>query len=381
MEENLGKQIFETLKKAQRVLIALPRHLSADAFSAGLGLALFLEKMEKEVLLVSVSESPSELKFLPGREKLKSGIPKGRSLVVKLDTSKKQLEEISYQKNENRVDIFLKAKNGEMFSEGDLSFFEDKAPLDVIVTVGAVSLESLGKVFEDNPDLFFETVKINIDNQPGNEYFGSINLVDLVAVSLAEVVHTLMEEFESEFLDEDIATCLLAGIITQTNSFQHSRTSPAVFVKASRLIDLGGRQQEVIRHLYKTKPLSRLKLWGRALARLQINEARSLAYSVLGQEDFEKSGSDRQEVVFVLKDLAESLSASKAVAIIANPDSGEISLFLAVHPEVNLQQLSSGLDEISSLGAGPAQFKLFIAKFNNSSLEEVEKKLLTALEK
>src|SRR6202042_3084276 len=126
---------------------------------------------------------------------------------------------------------------------------------DLIIVLEAGSLENLGKIYEQHTDVFFETPKINIDNKANNEYFGAINLVDVTATSVAEILAELLQKYEDQLIDEDVATCLLAGIISKTHSFQHVLTTPKAFLKASELVALGGRQQEVVKHIYKTKSL------------------------------------------------------------------------------------------------------------------------------
>ena len=114
--------------------------------------------------------------------------------------------------------------------------------------------------------LFFETPVINIDHHASNTDFGQVNMVDVVAASTTEVLYHVLEAMEKKYnkklITEDIATLLLAGIITDTGSFQHANTSPKSMETAAKLLDLGGRQQEIIKNIYKTKKLSTLETLG-----------------------------------------------------------------------------------------------------------------------
>lgn len=66
-------------------------------------------------------------------------------------------------------------------------------------------------------------------------------------------------------IDADVTTLLLAGIITDTGSFSEQQlVTPEAFDLAGDLIDLGARQQEIIKHVYKTKQLETLKLCGKS---------------------------------------------------------------------------------------------------------------------
>ena len=105
--------------------------------------------------------------------------------------------------------------------------------------------------------MFYETPVINIDHHASNNDFGQINLVDVVAASTTEVLYKVLleaeQKYEKKLITEDVATLLLAGIITDTGSFQHANTSPKSMEVSAELLDLGARQQEIIKNIYKTK--------------------------------------------------------------------------------------------------------------------------------
>lgn len=378
MELAIHQQIFEQLGQAKKVLIALPQQADADIYASALALRQFLGKLEKEVNIVAAGTLPENLAFLPGAQDIRSDVPGGKGLIVSVNTSSKKLEEISYQTYDNKVDIFLKPKQ-EMFTPEDISFGTDKSPVDAVVILGAQSLESLGKVFERSADLFFESPKINIDNQAGNEYYGAINLVDITASSIAEILNQLLSKFEEQLIDEGIATALLTGIIAKTHSFQHARTTPKAFLAASELIALGGKQQEIIKNIYKTKSLPLLKLWGRALARLKTVEASSVIYSLLTRPDFEKAGAESDHLTLVLKELIDNISLHNLVAVIAEFPEDGVHVVLAAHPQVNIEAVAQALGGESKLKeVGLAPYKVMEISFAKSTLAEVENSLLLA---
>ncbi len=379
MEQTVQQQTFDLIKKSGKILILLPESLTADSVASGLALALFLKKLQKEADVISGGVVNENLKFLPGAKLIKNKLDGGKTLVITVDSSVKKVEEISYQTAEEKVHIYIKSKNQE-FIPSDLSFSQEKYPVDLIITLGAKSLEDFGIIQEKHPDLFFETPKINIDNKADNEYFGVINLVDIVATSVAEILAELFQAYEIQLIDEDIATCLLTGIITKTQSFQHVQTTPRSFMKASDLVSLGGRQQEIIKHIYKTKPLSLLKLWGRALAKMKILEDEKIIYSVLSATDFEKSGSDEKEIFSTLKEFAENLSGYKILGLVSEPVKGEVNLLFAVHEQVaseKLLQLLGG--QAKPLGLILGNYRVYEEKFSGSSVEHQEEHFLAAI--
>ena len=379
METTLDQQIFELIKKSQKVLIALPENLTADSLSAALALRLFLIKLQKDVVLGSSGKIPESLEFLPGTAFLVGRLEAGKSLVITVNTKQKKLQEISYQTQSEQAQVFLKAQGAE-FTKDDLSFSQEKFPLDLIVCLSAKSPEEMGKFYEQQTDLFFETPKINIDNSAGNEYFGSINLVDLAATSVSEILAELFQKFEQQLVDEDIATCLLTGIIEQTGSFQRIQTTPKSFLKASELVALGGRQQEVIKNIFKTKPLSLLKLWGRALARMKTVEPGQVIYSLLTSSDLEKAESTKNDLWPALREFADNISGYKIIGLLAQVDKTSVRLLLAAHESVSLDKLFAALGpgfKILSFGFG--SYKLVEQDFTGLPLEALENKFLESL--
>lgn len=374
MDEQTEKQVFDLINKAKRILIALPRNPNGDGLGSGLALFSFLQKLEKEPEIVSAAEDLRKFSFLPGIDFLRRELQVFQSFVIQLDTAQTQLDELSYTAAPDRVDIFLKPKNGR-FSEANLSFRDAKFPYDLVITLDTPSLEHLGSIYEKNTDLFFETTVINIDHHPNNEQYGEINLIDLTATSTAEILATLLENFEAGLIDENIATNLLTGIIVETNSFQHVKTTPRAFLRASNLINQGGKHQEIIRELYKTKNISLLKLWGRALARLrEVNEL-GLTYSLLNYADLQKSGAQSGEVYGVMRELVANLSGRKIIFLLAEVSPREIVGYIHLHPSIPAQVV------VSLLGGEMLNGSLGTFRISDGDLLEVEKGVLEKLQK
>src|SRR3989338_1664784 len=346
MEQSPQKSVFDSINKAHRILIALPSNANGDAVGSGLALYSFAKKLDKEPEIVTASQTLEQFSFLPHISEVKHELEAQQSFVISVNTSQAPLDELSYEGKPDRVDIFLKPKTGK-FSATDVSFKNARFPYELIITLHAPSLDNLGEIYEKNTDLFFETPIINIDHHPNNEYYGEINHVDLTATSTAEIVASLIEEFESGLMDEHIATSLLTGIIVETNSFQHMKTTPKAFLKASQLIAQGGRHQDIIRELYKTKSISLLKLWGRALARLREIKELSMAYSLVNFSDIEKTGSKQDDILGVMKELVANLAGVKIILLLAETAPQEIIGYFYLHPSVSRDLVVSALGAVS----------------------------------
>jgi phosphoesterase RecJ-like protein len=110
---------------------------------------------------------------------------------------------------------------------------------------------------------------INIDRRRHNAGYGTINIVDEQASSISELVHKVLHAIDHRLIDTEIATALLTGMIIATNSFRAHNVRPETLALASQLIETGAQREKIIHHLYRSRSLSTLRLWGVALTRLK----------------------------------------------------------------------------------------------------------------
>jgi nanoRNase/pAp phosphatase (c-di-AMP/oligoRNAs hydrolase) len=372
------QQFFELIAKAQRVLIITPEVINADTAGAGTAMALFLQRQNKEVEILATHNYEVEFPFLPKVANLRTALNNTRSLVINVTTQAKGLEEISYQLEEGVAKIYLKSK-GENFTPEDVTFESELAPYDLLITLGVEQLTDLGKNFQNYTDIFYNTPKINIDNQPGNKHFGAINIVNINSASLCEVVSDLIQGFETDLLNEEIATSLLTGIIARTHSFQNAHINPQSFKVASLLVEKGAHQQAIVKHLFKVRSLTQLKLLGVVLSRLQfINES---ALAVITAEEIPETAEFPEGVYLkVLKDLLENLSGKQMVGILAEDSAHKVQFYLAQKkhlPTANLTENFGEYQEHKLFTSGPYEIYEFVSL--NQPLDSVKQKVLANL--
>ncbi len=112
---------------------------------------------------------------------------------------------------------------------------------------------------------------IVVDHHTSNTGFGSVQLVDDSAASTSMLVEQLMTRLGYE-IDHDIAVGLYTGLVTDTGSFRHSSTTPAVHRMAARLVACGLRTDEIARELWDRSPFAYLKVLGAALSRVRLDQ-------------------------------------------------------------------------------------------------------------
>lgn len=308
------QQVFERLKQARNILIAIPQEINADNLASSLVLLELFKKQNKKAEIISSKKIPAKYLFLPKNNLVKNNFEAIRDFIISINTEQNKISRIKYEQEKNNLKIFLTSPD--KIEEKNISLKPGTFKYDLILTVGAQDLESLGDIFEKNSELFFEKPILNIDDQSSNENFGEINLVDPTASSCAEILLTLFEEQNISVQDEETATLLLAGIIEKTESFQNFKTTPKALTLASLLINAGAKREEVVKNLYKTKPLALLRLWGRILSKINFNEEKNIIFGEISSDDFIKTNSSSALLPMVMNEIYESFPLLNAAYLL-----------------------------------------------------------------
>jgi nanoRNase/pAp phosphatase (c-di-AMP/oligoRNAs hydrolase) len=311
------EQFKKFLEDSKNVLVLIPENPSADAVGSAWALYFFLENKKLIPTIAFSNNLSKKFEFLPRPQKILSEISGARDFVLSFDISRNKIIGIKSEEKDGKFMIYLTPEKGAI-DPRDFSFILAKFKYDLVVVIDSPDLEKLGKIYADNTDLFFEVPVINIDRRSDNDNFGQINLIDVTASSCSEILTRSLEELEPDLIDKNVATCLLSGIIGATDSFQKKNTTPKSLATAAMLMDKGADQQEIIRWLYKTHPLHILKLWGRAMAKLNWNPDSQLVWSEISLEDFIQSRASSADLTIILEKLQESYSEGKIFMTLYN---------------------------------------------------------------
>ena len=338
------EQFKQFLEKSREVLILIPENPSGDAVGSAWALYFFLKHRSIEPTIAFSNNLSPKYSFLPRPEKILTEISGARTFVLSFDTTRNKIVDLKTEERENKYNIYLKPEKGAL-DPRDFSFILAKFQFDLIVVMDSPDLEKLGKIYESNPDLFFEVPVVDIDYRSNNENFGQINLVDVTASSCSEILSSVLEQIDATALDKNVAQCLLTGIISATDSFQRKNTTPRSLAAAATLMEKGADQQETIRWLYKTQPLHVLKLWGRAMARLNWDEKSKLAWTGITMEDFVQSRASQKDIPLILEKLQENYGEGRFFMLLYN-DTPESSISLlggaSLEPMKKLREFLNG---------------------------------------
>ena len=331
---NITKKSFllaaDVIKKAKNILLIPHAKMDCDGMSAAIALHDILTQMGKNPTAVCPDPVPDAFKFLPSTEIFTTEISEStpsNSLLLTLDTSDKKFSDLQYEVQDGKVNIIISSENAP-FEKSDFSFVEQSLQPDLIICLDSGDTKQLGKIYSDNSDLFSSLPVLNIDHHISNTQFGTVNLVEMKNSSTTEIVYDLIPYLDTrghDLISEDTATLLLAGLITDTGSFQHSNTTPKSLDTAAELIELGARQQEIIKHLFKTKSLATLRLWGRILTQLKNDPMYRIVWSSVSKEDLQDTLSHSEDAEGLIDELLSTTPGTEMVFLVKEREDGLIS--------------------------------------------------------
>jgi len=165
-----------------------------------------------------------------------------------------------------------------------------------------------------------------IDHHATNDRFGTHHLVDPGAEATAVLVLELLDALEAP-LDEPVARCLYAGLVTDTSCFR--RADPSTHAVAARLLAAGVDPNATARELLDTHPCGWLAMLGAVLSRAQLEPASArglgLVHTTVRLADV--AGLRSEEVESVV-DLVRTTSEAEVAAVLkeTGPDRWSVSL-------------------------------------------------------
>jgi bifunctional oligoribonuclease and PAP phosphatase NrnA len=250
--ENL--QAFKAfMGRPRKVVIITHFKPDADALGSSLGLAGFLKKKGHKVQVITPSDYPNFLSWMPGNE-----------------------EVIALSKESNEPE----KKAADSIGKANVIFCLDFSGLGRINSLGELVRKAKAK-------------KVLIDHHLEPEKFADFIQWDPKSASTSGLVFELIKELDEESqIDEGIANCLYAGLMTDTGGFRHNNTTQKEFLIASELVGMGANPSEVARLIYDTSSLERLQLIGYVLSeKLKVLPEYHTAYMLITSDELKKFGS------------------------------------------------------------------------------------------
>ncbi|MFO7616227.1 MAG: bifunctional oligoribonuclease/PAP phosphatase NrnA [Bacteroidales bacterium] len=212
----------------RNVLIVSHKNPDGDAVGSALGLALILKQYGHRVIVAVPDDSPGFIRWLPGHKEV----------------------------------LVLNKKSGkripEVIGESEVLFFVDFNTTD--------RLGALEPLIEG-----FGGLRILIDHHPPGRDFTHFKLVNTEKGSASELVFDWIQQMGyNGNLNADVATCLLAGIMTDTVGFRVGSSYPGIFITVAALMACGADKDRINEEVYNNFSVGRMKLLGFSLLEKMI---------------------------------------------------------------------------------------------------------------
>lgn len=215
------KTIIDTIVKYKNIVIISHVNPDGDALGSSLALYLFSKKIGANPKVIIPNDYPSFLSWMPSIQD-----------VIIYDRSQENAKQI--------------------MSDAELFCYLD------------FNTESRTGVLHNDLCHFSKTPKLLIDHHIGadlSKFEASISITDISSTS--EIVAELIKFYGFEkYLDDDIASCLLTGLITDTGSFTHSIFKNTFNICGEIISSTNVNYMNIHQNIYDNSTEDRLRLLG-----------------------------------------------------------------------------------------------------------------------
>jgi len=218
-------KIEQIISENEKIFIST--HINPDGDSLGSAFAMYhyLKKLGKDCRIINHSEVPLVYSFL------------------------------------NEKEIFNE------ISDENIAFIKN-ADLGIILDIG--DFYRLGEVANIIESTTVET--INIDHHPltENDFF-THNFINLDASSVGEILYSYFSSLGSDIIDKEMMLGIYSAVLTDTGSFRFSNTNQLSHEIAVDAIKMGINISEIYQNIYENSSVSRIKLLGNVIQKLNFD--------------------------------------------------------------------------------------------------------------
>lgn len=202
------------------------------------------------------------------------------------------------------------------------------ADYDLAVISDCGSLARVGEVGVRHAELLERLPRLVIDHHASNDGAGDADWIDPAAAATCEMV-TLLAVRLGVALDIDdgaMATALMSGIVMDTATFAHPNATPRTLAVSAALVEAGAPLSDISRRLYRTKPDTQLRLFGRVLDRLESSDGGRIIWSTLTDADLAATGTQSSHSEGIIDLLAQAENAEVAILFKEDPRGTRLSV-------------------------------------------------------
>jgi phosphoesterase RecJ-like protein len=166
-----------------------------------------------------------------------------------------------------------------------------KTAIDEATIIFLLDFNALHRVGSDMQNTLEDFVGtfIMIDHHQDPEPIAKYLYSDISICSTCQMVYHFLEKIDEVLsIDNNIATCLYTGIMTDTGSFRFPSTTSTTHRIVANLIDKGADNSKIYNNVYDSNSYGSLQLLGCALGNMVVIEKLKTAYISLSQDELNK---------------------------------------------------------------------------------------------
>jgi bifunctional oligoribonuclease and PAP phosphatase NrnA len=281
--------IAERLAEANRILILTHINPDGDAIGALLGMWHALQALGKHAIPLASSPLPSYALWLPGVE---------------------------------QIQVYQPA--------------QALPAADMAILLDTASLPRVGRVYDEHATALAALPIVIVDHHVTNDGAGMLNLIRPAAASTCELLLGLFQAMGLS-ITPAMATCLLLGLTTDTQSFQTSATSAETLRAAASLLELGADQARVVHEVYFALPASSAVLIGLALAEMRRDGP--LAWTTVTQAMMRATDAEDEAADEVVR-MMQRVAGVRALALFKERHDGTTKISLRSQPPIDVASLA-----------------------------------------
>jgi phosphoesterase RecJ-like protein len=244
MIKNQLEQLKQWLDKPATVVIIPHKNPDGDAMGSCLAWQGMLNQLGHSTSVIAPNDYPTFLHWLPGHDSV-----------------------LIYENDQELANKLISGAN--------IVFTLDFNTLKRIDQMGARVAESAAK-------------KVMIDHHQEPDDYADIMFSNPAIGSTCEFVFQIIDAMGlAKHINQDIASCLYTGIVTDTGSFRFPSVTSATHRAVATLIDAGANHSEIHEKIKDNARPDRLKLLGIALKNMVFISEFKTAYITISQDELD----------------------------------------------------------------------------------------------
>lgn len=238
------EQFDAIIQSHKRIVVVSHINPDGDAIGSSLAMGFFLKKLGLDTRVIVPNEFPGFLSWMPGATDI-----------------------LVYEKHQEKVQEWMSS-------------------VDCIIIQDFNSLTRCGMLKEEIEKASATRILIDHHREPDMSQF-AFGWSETNVSSASELVAEIVFHYGMEYVDTNIATDLLVGIMTDSGCFAHSVFHSRTFEIVGALVEKSASYNEIHRLVYDNFSEGRLRLLGYAINKMEILDDFSVAIIPLKKSELE----------------------------------------------------------------------------------------------